>query len=174
MTYKEKLNECLAAIKRGDQTKFNDLVRLTYGPLITVAKRYLFDKSCAEMVVSDLYYRIYIYADHYDTSKDALTYLWQIVKRKAYDYNKQYLKNNAANIDEVQLTDAIDPYERVNAKIDIADALRRIGVVNTMIIVWTYRDGLTQEEIGQILSISKSAVCQRLNKIKKKLLDYLK
>ena len=174
MTYKEQLNECLMAIKRGDQTKFDDLVQLTYGPLITVAKRYLIDKSCAELVVSDLYYRIYIYADHYDASKDAVTYLWQIVKHMAYDYNKQYLKRSAINVEKISLTDTADSYEKIDAKIDVDFALQRIGVVNTMIIIWTYTYGLTQEEIGQILGISKSAVCQRLNKIKKKLLDYLK
>lgn len=174
MTHKEKISECLAAIKRGDQTKFDDLFHLTYAPLMNVAKSYLIDKSYAETVMSDLYYKIYLYADRYDTSKDALSYLWQIVKRKAFDYNKQYLKNNTTNADQIPLTDSSDPYEIVNARMDISKALRRVGNINVMIVLWTYRDGLTQEEIGKRLGMSKSAVCQRLSKTKKKLLEYLK
>ena len=174
MTPKEKINECLAAIKNGDHTKFNDLVYLTYGPLVNVAKSYLIDKSYAESVMSDVYYKIYLYADHYDTSKDALAYLWQIVKRKAFDYNKQSLKNNAINIDEMQITNKIDPYEIANARMDIAKALRRVGHINTLIVVWTYRDGLTQEEIGRRLGMTKSAVSQRLSKAIKILSVYLK
>ena len=174
MTHNELLNQCLAAIKHGDQTKFYDLIRLTYGPLISVAKSYLIDKSYAEAVVSDLYYRIYKYADRYDTSKDAFSYLWQIVKNRAFDYNKKHKKNITINMDEIPISDQIDPYEKANARMDISKALKRVGHMDTLIVVWTYRDGLTQEEIGERLGISKSAVCQRLNKTKKKLLEYLK
>lgn len=174
MTYNEKLNECLAAIKNGDKTKYFELHQLTYGPLLNVAKSYLIDKSYAETVMSDLYYRIYLYADRYDTSKDAKVYLWQIVKHKAFDYNKQCIKNNTINIDDVQILDKIDPYERANARMDIRKALKRVELKNAMIVIWTYRDGLTQDEIAERLGISKSAVCQRLSKTIKKLSEYLK
>ena len=174
MTYNERLNECLAAIKHGDQTKYNDLHHLTYGPLMNVAKSYLIDKSYADTVMSDLYYRIYLYADRYDTTKDAKSYLWQIVKHKAFDYNKMCFKNNTVNIDDLPIFDQIDPYERANDRIDVAKALKRVGHTNAMIVIWTYRDGLTQEEIGQMLKITKSAVCQRLSKTIEKLSEYLK
>ena len=174
MTYNEQLNECLAAIKYGDETKFEDLVHLTYGPLLTVAQSYLLDKSNAPAVMSDVYYRIHLYSDRYDTSKDALSYLWQIVKHVAFDYNKQQLKNNTVNIDDIQISAKPDSFERANARIDIAKALKRVGNVNTLIVVWTFRDGLTQEEIAQRLGISKSAVCQRLSKTKRILSEILK
>ena len=174
MTYNEMLNECLAAIKRGDQTKYSDLHHLTYGPLMNVAKSYLIDKSYAETVMSDLYYRIYLYADHYDTSKDAKAYLWQIVKNKAFDYNKKVINNKTVNIDEVQIFDKIDPFEMAEDRIDVAEALKRVGHANAMIVIWTYREGLTQEEIGLRLNISKSAVNQRLSKTIAKLSQYLK
>lgn len=174
MTYNERLNECLAAIKRGDETKYYELHQLTYGPLMNVAKSYLIDKSYAETVMSDLYYKIYLYADHYDTSKDAKNYLWQIVKRKAFDYNRKCVNNKTVNIDDFPIFDNVDQFDRVNARIDIAKALKRVGAINAMIIQWTYRDGLTQEEIGKRLNMSKSAVCQRLNKTINKLSEYLK
>ena len=174
MSHNERLNECLAAIKNGDQTKYYELHQITYGPLINIAKRYLIDKSEAENVVSDVYKRIYKYADRYDTSRDALSYLWQIVKHKAYDYNKQYLRNNTVNIDDLQIPDDIDPYERIDTKMDIDKALKRVGKKNALIVICTYKYGMTQEEIAQKLNISKSAVSQRLSKTKKKLSEYLK
>ena len=174
MSYNERLNECLAAIKNGDQTKYYELHQLTFGPLINVAKRYLIDKSEAENVLSDVYNRIYKYADRYDTSRDALSYLWQIVKHKAYDYNKKFLKNNTVNIDDIPIPDDVDPYERIDMKMDIDRALKRLGKKDALIVIWTFRYGLTQEEIGQKLNMSKSAVSQRLSKTKKKLSEYLK
>ena len=174
MTYNEKINECLAAIKNGDQTKFDDLLHLTYGPLKNVAKGYLLDKSYAADVVSEMYYRLCRYSDRYNTSKDAFAYLWQIVKHISFDCNKRQLKECTVNIDEIQIFDKLNLYENADVRMDIIKALKRVGHTNAMIVVWTYRDRLTQEEIGEKLGISKSAVCQRLSKTMKKLSQYLK
>ena len=173
MTYNEELNECLAAIKSGNQTQFYNLVQLTYTRLIGVARSYLIDKSCAEAVMSDLYYKIYLYADHYDTSKDAYTYLWQIVKRIAYDYDKKYLKNPTVNVEDIPVFDTTDQFTSAITKMDIVAALKKVGHINAMIMIWTYRDGLTQEEIGEMLNITKSAVNQRLTKTKDRLKNLL-
>ena len=174
MTYKEQLNEYLSAIKNGDETKYRDLMQISFGPLMHVAKSYLINKSDADDVLSDVYWRIYRYADRYDTSKDAQAYLWQIVKNRAFDYNKRRLKSKTVNLDDIQIFDNVDAFAGAEAKMDLVKALKNIGHTNTMIVVWTYREGLTQEEIGQRLDISKSAVCQRLGKIKEKLSEYFK
>lgn len=174
MTYQERLNECMAAIKKGDHTKFYELQQISYGPLISVAKIYLLDKSYAKAVVTDLYTRIWRYADHYDETRDAQAYLWQIVKRRAYDYNKRFCKSKTVNVDDIQLSDKIDQFERVEARIDFIRALKRIGPDDAILFLWFYNDGFTQEEIGKMLKVTRSAVCQRLNKIKAKLSEYLK
>ena len=174
MTYNERLSKCLEAIKRGDQTKYQELHEMTFGPLINVAKMYLIDNSHAKAVVLDLYYKIYLYADRYDASKDALSYLWQITKNIAFDYNKRYKKDNWISIEELQIADAIDPYDIVNARIDIQRALSRVRMRDRLIIIWTFRYRLTQEEIGNRLGITKSAVNQRLKKTLNKLREYLK
>ena len=174
MTYKEQLNECLAAIKHGDATKYYELHHLTFGPLTSVAKIYLIDKSYAESVVSDLYEKLYRYADRYDTSKDAFNYLWQIVKNRAFDYNKKHRKDNWINIEDLPICDNVDPYEISNARMDIEMALQSVKDPDRLIVRWTYIDGVTQDEIGKRLGISKSAVCQRLKKTMAKLHEYLK
>ena len=174
MTYNERLNECLAAIKNGDETKFYDLNLLTYARLLNVAKSYLVNKSDAEDVISDLHYRIYKYAEKYDTSRDAYDYLWQIVKNRAYDYNKKHLRENTVDLNDFEIGDIDKEKERTITKIDITEALKKVGHINALIIIWTFRDDLTQEEIGERLKISKSAVCQRLSRTISKLRNYLK
>ena len=173
MTYEESLNEYLAAIKGGDETKFNDFVSFTYGPFLNIAKMYLFDKSEAEAVISDVYYKIYRYADRYDTSKNAKQYLWEIVKNKAIDYNKQRYKHQTVNIEDIPAIDKIDHYERAIARADLHGALKRVDPKNAWIFIWICMKGMTQDEVAQKLNISKSAVCQRLIKTKKKLSEYL-
>ena len=174
MTYDEILNEYLAAIKGGDKTKFNDFVNFTYGPFLNIAKMYLFDKSEAESVLTDVYLKIYLYADRYDTSRKAKSYIWQIVKNKAIDYNKQRYRHQAVNIDDIPVVDNIDYYDRAITRADLLNALRKVEPQNAWIFVWVCMKGHTQDEVAEKLNISKSAVSQRLTKTKKKLSEYLK
>ena len=171
---REKINKCLAAIKDGDATKYAELHELIFGPMMKVAKMYLFNHSHAESVVQDMLYSIYRYADHYDTKRDAYTYLWQIVKRKAYDCNRRHKNDRWINIEVLPISDIVDPFERSNLKMDLERALQRLKNDDRLIIKWRYEEGLTQEEIGERLDISKSAVCQRLQKILEKLREYMK
>lgn len=173
MTQREQLNECLAAIKNGDASKFYELNQLAFGPLMSVAKRYLNNHSYAESVVQDMLCSIFLYADHYDPKRDAYAYLWQIVKRKAYDCNERHKREKWISIDEIPIGGMFDPSERVVAKIDAERALQTLRTTDRLIVQWL-KAGETQEEIGRRLGISKSAVNQRLNKIKKKLFEYLK
>ena len=174
MTQREKINECLAAIKHGDETKYGELHELVFGPMMNVAKMYLFNHSYAESVVQDMLCSIYKYADHYDESRDAYNYLWQIVKRKSYDCNRKHRHDNWINIEDLPISDIVDPFERANLKMDLERALQRLKDTDRLIIKWKYEEGLTQEEIGERLNTSKSAVCQRLQKAFKKLREYLK
>ena len=168
-----EVSECLAAIKNGDETRFERLCKLTNGPLQSVAKRYLVDKSCCEDVVSEVYLNIVKYVDKYTPGRNGFTYLWQIVKNKAFDCNDDYLKHTIVNIDIV-CHDTNDEFEESTSQIDLALALKTVGHKNAAIIMWTFKDGLTQEEIGNLLGISKSAVNQRLKSSLKKLLKYYK
>ena len=174
MTYNETLNEYLAAIRDGDETKFNDFVSFTYGPFLNVAKMYLFDKSEAESVMTDVYLKLYRYADRYDTSRNAKSYIWQIVKNKAIDYNKQRYKHQAINIEDIPVMDNVDHYDRAITRADLLNALSKIEPKNAWIFVWVCMQDHTQDEVAEKLNISKSAVSQRLTKTKKKLSEYLK
>lgn len=174
MTYNERLKEYLTAIKNGDETKFNEFVTFTYGLFLNVAKMYLFDKTEAESVMSDVYLKIYLYADRFDASKNAKAYIWEIVKNKAIDYNQQRYKHQAVNLEDIPTVDNVDHFERAITRADLINALKKVDKQNAWIFVWVYIQGHTQDEVAQKLNISKSAVSQRLSKTKKKLSEYLK
>ena len=171
---REKINKCLAAIKNGDETQFDKLCHLTHAPLITLAKRYLLDKSYAEDAVADVYLNLCLYAKSYTIGKNGYSYLWQIVKNNAYDYNQDYLKHHSVTIDNIDMPDPNNQYEKSISNMDFDIALKRVGYKNAMILLWTFKDGLTQEQIGDMLRVSKSAVNQRLKSALNKLSKYYK
>lgn len=173
ITYDEQLNNCLAAIKNGDKSRFQELVEITYGPLINVARMYLDNKSDAKYVVTDVYNKIFLYAGRYNTSKSARNYIWEIVKRKAYDYNKSLSKDKTVNIDDYQIFDNVDQFELADKRMDLERAMTHLDATDEKIVRLSRR-GMTQEEIGKELNMTKSAVNQRLTKAKRKLSEIVK
>ena len=169
-----EVTECLAAIKRGDETQYDRLCELTYSPLQYVAKKYLYDKSLCRDVVSEVYINIIKYIKKYNPRKNGYNYLWQIVKRKAYDCNDDYKRQTIINVDIVGGSDNNNQFENTISQIDLELALKVVGHINTSIIMWTYQDDMTQEEIGDLLQMTKSAVNQRLKKSMEKLSNYYK
>lgn len=171
----EEVTECLLAIKNDDHTQFERLLKLTHAPLLSLAKRYLMNNSFCDDVVSEVYTNIVKYAAsfHPTDKNDGFRYLWSIVRNNAVDHNKDTLKHRAVNIEEVCVFDTKDQFERANLKMDISSALKKLDYKDAMIMVWTFEYGFTQEQIGELLGISKSAVSQRFTKSKEKMRNLL-
>ena len=169
--FTQEVTECLLAIKNDDQTQFERLLKLTYAPLMNLAGRYLMNDSFCDDVVSEVYTNIVKYAGSFRPSDegDGFRYLWSIVRNNAVDHNKDVLKHQAVNIQDVSVFDKKDQFERVNLKMDISSALKKLDYKDAMIIIWTFNYDLTQEQIGDMLGMSKSAVSQRFTKAKEKL-----
>ena len=172
--FEKEVTACLAAIKRGDETQFDKLCHLTHAPLLTLAKRYLIVKSYAEDAVSDVYLNLYLYAKSYKIGKNGLNYLWEIVKHNAYNYNQDYKKHHSIIIENIDIPDTNNQYEHVISDVDFEIAEKYVGYTNAMILLWTYKYDYTQEQIGDLLGITKSAVNQRLKATLKKLSKYYK
>ena len=167
----EEVTKCLLDIKNGDHTQFEKLLKLTHAPLLSLAKRYLMNDSFCDDVVSEVYINIAKYAAsfHPTDKNDGFRYLWSIVRNNAVDHNKDALKHQTVNIEQVCVFDKKDQFERATLKMDISRALKKLDYKDAMIVVWTFEYGHTQEQIGELLGISKSAVNQRLTKAKENL-----
>lgn len=172
--FEKEVTECLTAIKNGDETQFDKLCHLTHAPLQTLAKRYLIDKSCAEDAVADVYLNIWLYAQSYKIGKNGYSYLWQIVKNNAYDYNQDHKKHHSVIIENIDIPDPHNQYDQIISDIDFELVEKHVGYTNAMILLWTYKYGYTQEQIGDMLLITKSAVNQRLKATLAKLAKYYK
>lgn len=169
-----EVTDCMAAIKNGDQSQYERLCHLTYAPLCMLAKRYLVNKSDYQDAVADVYLNLCLYAKSYTVGRNGYYYLWEIVKHNAYDYNRDYIKNHPVIIEKIDASDPDNQYEKIISDMDFDIALEKVGYTNAMILLWTFRDGLTQEQIGDLLCVTKSAVNQRLKKSLEKLSKHYK
>lgn len=95
----KKVNALIARIQAGDKKAPDLLFAEIGGLLLNVAKKYLYDKSLAEDLLSDVFLELYSSgAKTFDSSFNGLNWLFTIVKNKAYHYNLK--EGKTVNIDE--------------------------------------------------------------------------
>ena len=82
------VNRCLIAMQNGDLHKFEDLYKLTYNHMKSVALLYLTNKSLCEDVVEDTYVKVFKYYYSYQIGSDGYNWMCKAAEHIAFNYNK--------------------------------------------------------------------------------------
>lgn len=170
----QQVNSYLTALQNGDEMKFRDLYDLTVNYLRKVAYDNLANKSYCNDVLSEVYVRVLKHIDSFDSTKDGYNWLYTITVNVARNFNKAERKYVATDVNLMGNSDAQDEYEDVNARMDVFASLKVLDEIEYTIAVKRYYYLMTQEQIGKDLGITKSAVNQRIKRIRKKLSHYYK
>lgn len=165
----QQVNKYLTALQQGDQTKFQPLYDLTVNYLRKIAYDNLTIKSYCGDVISEVYVRVIKHIDSFDPNKDGYNWLYTITVNVARNFNKAERKYVATDADFAENRNGQDEYEDVNTRVDIFASLQVLDKIDYQIAVKRYYYFMTQEQIGKDLGMTKSAVNQRLSKIRKKL-----
>ena len=92
--------------------------------------------------------------------------LLKIIQNIARTLNKKELRYKTVDMDAIYLAENYDPYSEIDIELDLERLFKKTDYKNYVIAVLAFRRGRTQDEIGRMLGISKSAVCQRMTKIR--------
>lgn len=170
----KKINGLIVRISKGDTDALDELYSLTGRMLLSMAKKYLYDKNFSEDLVSETYYKLVKNSKSFDGSKNGLNWLFKIIKNGAINFN---LRNNPAGI--VSFDDALN----ANVKDDIDDWLDEILIENALhqlsedekrIIYMRYWEGLGINEIAALLNKPLSTAYDYIKRVLKKLKKLLK
>lgn len=161
------VNRCLIAMQNGDLHKFEDLYKLTYNHMKSVALLYLTNKSLCEDVVEDIYVKFFKYYYSYQIGADGYNWMCKAAEHIAFNYNKiEKEKNGNVNLDDIAPpADPINAYENSDMRISLDAIFETLGEPNRTIAIHRYYLGETMEQIGRIVGMGKVAVYKRLQKI---------
>lgn len=165
----QQVNKYLIAFQQGDEAKFRDLYYLTVNYMRRVAYKHVIIKANCEDVISEAYQRVYRHIDTFDPTKDGFNWLYTITVNVAKTINVEESKYKTVDIDLVDVGNGRDEYGISDARIDVFAALHKLDEIEYEIAEMYYYVNITQEQIGQILGMTRSAVNQRLKQIRKKL-----
>ena len=176
--YKSDEIKWVKNIQKGDHASFKELFQEYYFLLTRFAWRYVKSKAVAEELVQDVFADIWEERESWEIEGSLRAYLYKVVKNNCLDYLKHQ------KIEKKYDSRWMD--QKKNTTIEFQDELREREVKNAIEQAiealppraqMTYKlhrfDGLTYEEIGEVMNISVKTVESQMTRTLKKLREHL-
>ena len=162
-----QVNKLILQISKGKISALDKLYCLTSKMLLAMARKYLYDKSFAEDLVSETYLKIVQGSSKFDSSQNGLNWIYKIVHNGAIDMNRKSSNAIAADVHESQGSSDID--DMLNS-ILVNNAIGELSSEEKEIIYLRYWEGLRLSEIAERLqkpiSTTHDTVTRTLKKLK--------
>ena len=182
----------MARVGEDDERAFAELVRRFQGRVMNLVSRVLNDRECGDDIAQEVFVRVYVHRRNYRRGSKFSTWLFTIAanlakneirrrvrRRNWFSLNalQDMLKDSA-----IQLADPTEGRESRMEREQLQEAMgRAIATVPEkyrLALVLRDIDGLTYEEIAQVLGIPGGTVRSRINRargmLKRKLIPLLK
>ncbi len=166
------INKLICRIADKDLGALDDLYLLTSRLLFAIARKYLFDKSYAEDVVSEVYYKVVKGADNFDKKQNGLNWLFKIVHNECYNINAKYMP--MLELDERMKISNKDIEDGWLDTILIESAIDNLDDNEKQLIFMRYWQGLSLKEIAFSKQKPLSTINDDIKRVLKKLSKYIK
>jgi RNA polymerase sigma-70 factor (ECF subfamily) len=171
--------------KSNDQKAFEILVERFKNPLVNFVFRFLGDYEACVDVVQDTFVKVYRYKDSYTSVAKFSTWIYTIAGNLARSEYRRRKRNNFFSInsygEEEETYDIPDNKMRPDIETEskfkaqkIQEALMKLKEVYREAVILRDIQGLTYEEIAEILGIEEGTVKSRINRGRAQLQKYLK
>lgn len=159
------------AARHGDRVAFDELVRRTHRDTYTLALRLVGDAEDARDVTQEAYLRAYRGLAKFRGDASFTTWLYRITANRAATHLKGHRRHRHDRLtdDTVGDDEAPSAVDRIDVRVELERALRRLPPKLRATVVLHDVYGLTHAEISAELSISESAAKVRLHRARRRL-----
>ena len=172
--------ELIEAAQHGDRLAFDDLVRLTYADLSTLALRLTGNEEDARDVVQDAYLRAWRSIGGFRGDAQLSTWLYRITANCASTHMTRRRRHGTVpfhpSFDPIELRHEVQPEAMTESNLDleiIAAAVDQLPPKLRAVVVLRDVYDLPHEAIAAELGISVSAAKVRLHRARKQLQDVI-
>ena len=184
--------DLMARVAEDDERAFTELVRRFQGRVMNLVSRVLNDRECADDIAQEVFVRVFVHRRNYRRGSKFSTWLFTIAANLAKnEIRRRVRRRNWFSLNALQevLKDSAivlaDPTEGRESRMEreqLQEAMGRAiaGVPEKYRLALVLRDidGLTYEEIAEVLGIPGGTVRSRINRargmLRRKLVPMLK
>lgn len=165
--------ELIERLKRGDRDAKEILVRTTQDFLFNSVMQVCHDRSLAEDIVVDTYLFAFKYIKNFKSESSIKTWLYRIARNTLYRHFSK-IKNIELRDDIGKFKDSEEAFLDSEAKEMLYEALGKLEIDEREIITLIDIQGLSYEEVSEILGVPLGTVKSRLARVRDKLRNILK
>ncbi|MBN1962371.1 MAG: sigma-70 family RNA polymerase sigma factor [Deltaproteobacteria bacterium] len=162
----------------GDSIAFAELVRRHYRRAVRVSYGLLKNTEDAEDVVQDAFARVHIRLADFEGTSSFYTWLYRIVVNLSIDLLRRYRRERRADLDTANAQEAQaiqnelwpryndshpgETSERHQLRQQLTEALADLPEIHQAVLLLRELEGMSYDQIADILSIKKGTVMSRL------------
>ena len=173
MVLEHSEKELVDACRRGEREAFRELFELHRDRVYSIALRYSGDESAAMDIAQDTFVKLFGSIQDFRGEAAFQTWIYRLVVNSCFDYQRR-AKRLTPLADRLLSTlrapaDALADMLRSEVRVSVREAVECLSPTLRMAIVLRYTEGLSYEEMSQVLNCSLGTVASRLNRAHKSL-----
>jgi RNA polymerase sigma-70 factor (ECF subfamily) len=178
-------------VRNGDKDAFRELVERYQRKVFSIAYGMVGNREDAMDLVQDAFLKAYRNLDRFEGSSSFYTWLYRIVVNVCIDYIRRHGKRHKVEYDDqIQREEAVDADDRIHAsklgldptKVQgrrelieqIEKALEELSPIHKEAIILREIEGLSYQEMAEVLDIATGTVMSRLHHARKNLQEKLR
>lgn len=175
-----RCNHLIKKIQKGNEKALEDLFKEFGSLFLNMAKKYLFDKSYAEDLVSEVFVELVrTSARSFDSRQNGLNWIFTIIRRKAFKHNGNLKEEIPISETENQrflvrymVIDENPQSEKAMDVFLLKQGMEKLSQEENTILYYKFWEGLTVREIAKKLGKPRSTIQYKIDETLKKLKKY--
>jgi RNA polymerase sigma-70 factor (ECF subfamily) len=160
--------ELVAACQRGERDAFRELFETYKDKVYSIALRYSCDGAAAMDIAQDTFLKLFSSIRDFRGEASFETWVYRLVVNSCMDHKRRSWRLIPI-ADELLAAletpaDSLDEVLREEARHRVQAAVERLAPDLRMVVVLRYTEGLSYEQIAEVLSCSPGTVASRLNR----------
>jgi RNA polymerase sigma-70 factor (ECF subfamily) len=166
-------SEIVDRVRKGDTQQFRELVERYQTRAFHVAKRVLRSDEDAEEVVQEAFVKAYLSLDSFKGQSKFYTWFYRIVFNMSVDVKRKQQRRGGDAVEYIEDLGSFDTKDSVDRLPEtnvanremlalVAEALKELSDDHREVLVMREFDGLSYDEIADLLKVNRGTVMSRL------------
>ena len=166
--------EVIAACRRGEADAFRTLFEAYQDKVFSIALRYSGNRTAALDIAQDVFLKLLSSMQDFRGDAGFESWLYRLVVNRCLDYHRRsrrimVLVEDALNAFTSPSETALNELLRNEVEEQVQRAIARLAPEQRIVVVLRYTEGMSYEQIAEILGCSMGTVASRLNRAHKAL-----
>ena len=172
MLLQESRNELIEGCRRGDPEAFRALFERYKDTVYSIALRYGGDAATAQDIAQDTFLKLFSAINSYRGDSNFESWLYRMVVNSCLD-QKRKTRRLAPLVDEVMSLlrtpdiSVLDEVLRSETSAQVKAVINGLAPEQRIVVVLRYTQGLSYDEIAEILGCAPGTIASRLNRAHK-------